>query len=67
MPDTNPAPAASPSWLELPPAQPTAEIAALFDRTREKLGYVRHSQRATAHRSALTLAQDTLSRAVNTD
>jgi uncharacterized peroxidase-related enzyme len=67
MPDTHHATAPASSWLDLPPATATPDIAALFARTRDKLGYVRHSQRATAHRPALTLAQDALSRAVNTD
>lgn len=67
MPDTHHAAQPAPSWLNLPPAPSTAELDALFDRTRDKLGYVRHSQRATAHRPALTLAQDALSRAVNSD
>ena len=67
MPDTHHAPQPAPSWLDLPPAPSTPELDALFDRTRDKLGYVRHSQRATAHRPALTLAQDALSRAVNSD
>lgn len=67
MPDTHHPVSPAPSWLDLPPAPPTPELDALFDRTREKLGYVRHSQRATAHRPALTLAQDALSRAVNGD
>jgi uncharacterized peroxidase-related enzyme len=67
MPDTHHSPQPAPSWLDLPLAPSTPELDALFDRTREKLGYVRHSQRATAHRPALTLAQDALSRAVNSD
>ena len=67
MPDIHHPADPAASWLDLPPAAATPEIAALFERTQEKLGYVRHSQRVTAHRPALTLAQDALSRAVNTD
>ena len=55
------------SWLDLPDAAPTPEVAAVYARTKDKLGYVRHNQRATAHRPALTLAQDAMSRAVNSD
>ena len=67
MPDIHHAASPAASWLDLPSATVTPDVAALFERTEQKLGYVRHSQRATAHRPALTLAQDALSRAVNTD
>lgn len=67
MPDTHQARSAAPSWLDLPPASPTPDVQAVFDRTQAKLGYVRNNQCATANRPALTLAQDALSRAVNSD
>src|SRR4051795_5992830 len=55
------------SWLDLPPPAETPELQELFARTREKIGYVRNGQRAIAHRPALAVAQDVLSRAVNSD
>jgi uncharacterized peroxidase-related enzyme len=57
--------AAAVSWLRLPPAATDAAVQALLDRTRDKLRYVRHGQTALLHRSALVLAQDALSQAVN--
>jgi uncharacterized peroxidase-related enzyme len=55
------------SWLRLPPAAPDAAAQALLERTRARLGYVRHGQTALLHRPALVLAQDALSQAVNHD
>ena len=66
MPDTH-RPAQPLSWLDLPQAPSTPELEDLFERTRQKLGYVRNGQRAIAHRPALAVAQDVLSRAVNSD
>jgi uncharacterized peroxidase-related enzyme len=55
------------SWLHLPEAPLTPELRELYDRTAGKIGYVRNGQRAVAHRPELALAQDVLSRAVNSD
>ncbi len=66
MPDTNP-PHAGVSWLRLPEATPTPEVQEVYDRTEKRIGYVRNIQRTAAHRPALAIAQDALSRAVNSD
>ncbi|WP_424139596.1 peroxidase-related enzyme [Roseomonas chloroacetimidivorans] len=57
--------APAPSWLNLPGPPPSAEVEAVLDRTKEKLGYVRNGQTALLARPELVLAQDALSRAVN--
>lgn len=53
------------SWLEISPPPASPELQAVFDRTREKLGYVRNTQLALQARPDLILAQDALSRAAN--
>lgn len=56
------------SWLALgtPPKAP-AEVQAVLDRTKEKLGYIRNGQLAVLHRPNLVLGQDALSRAATQD
>ena len=49
------------SWLDLPAAPETPEIAAVLERTRARLGYVRNGQTALLHRPGLVLAMDQLS------
>lgn len=52
------------SWLELPAITPEPAVHEIFERTKERFGHVRNTQRIVAHRPALALAQDGLSRAV---
>lgn len=52
------------SWLKLGAAEPTPEIGAIFQRTKDRFGHVRNAQRVTAHRQSLATAQDALSKAV---
>lgn len=52
------------SWLELQSITPEPAVQEIFVRTKERFGHIRNAQRIVAHRSALALAQDRLSRAV---
>lgn len=52
------------SWLDLPATAPTPEVRAVFDRTRERIGYIRNNQRVAAHRPGLLVGLDALSRGV---
>lgn len=52
------------SWLELPEADVTPEVTEIFERTRERFGHVRNSQRVSATNPHLAVAQDKLSHAV---
>ncbi|WP_201835754.1 peroxidase-related enzyme [Microvirga zambiensis] len=52
------------SWLELPEAEVTPEVADIFERTQERFGHVRNSQLVTAVNPHLAVAQDRLSHAV---
>lgn len=55
------------SWLRLPFPPLDTPAQAVLERTRAKLGYVRHGQVALLNRPALVVAQDALSQAVNHD
>lgn len=51
----------APSWLRFPVLPPTsAQTEAIFTRTREKLGYVRHQQEVLAHKPAVLAAVSAL-------
>jgi uncharacterized peroxidase-related enzyme len=64
MPDLNTDQHAT-SWLRLPPAPLNTPARAVLERTRAKLGYVRHGQTALLNRPLLVVTQDALSQAVN--
>ncbi|RVT98669.1 peroxidase [Rhodovarius crocodyli] len=53
------------SWLTVKAPRLSAEVQALLDRTKEKLGYIRNGQTALLARPELVLGQDALSRAAN--
>jgi len=52
------------SWLRLEEPVPTPEIEAVFQGTRERIGYVRTAQRMMAVAPAVLVAQDNLSRSL---
>jgi uncharacterized peroxidase-related enzyme len=52
------------SWLRLPPPPDVESNAALFDRSRQNLGYVRNMQYILAQHPAVLEAQDALSRSL---
>jgi uncharacterized peroxidase-related enzyme len=64
MADSNPEVPAI-SWLRLPLAPMDTALHAVLERTRVKLGYIRHGQTALLNRPAVVVAQDALSQAVN--
>lgn len=55
------------SWLQLAPPPATPETTALFERSTERLGYVRNTQYVLAQIPALLQAQDALSRSLTVD
>lgn len=55
------------SWLALPPPPETPETKALFERSLERLGYTRNTQKVLAQLPALLLAQDALSRSLTVE
>jgi uncharacterized peroxidase-related enzyme len=55
------------SWLKLGALRADAAAKAVFAQTEERIGYVRTTQRLLAHKPALLLAQEGLSRAVMRD
>jgi uncharacterized peroxidase-related enzyme len=55
------------SWLRLPDAAPSPDVAAIFAATEGKLGYVRNQQRVLAHKPAVLAALTALGDAVVRD
>lgn len=54
-------------WLNLGSANVTPEVAASFEAAIKKFGSVGYGKELTAHKPAILLAQDALSKAVNRD
>lgn len=52
------------TWLKLAPAEPTPALQTVFDATRERIGYVRNSQRAMSGTPDVVIALEGLSRSL---